>query len=33
MHLYVKRAMASATLLGTTEEHRRRVAGLLLSPA
>ncbi|HZT67832.1 MAG TPA: acyl-CoA dehydrogenase family protein [Acidimicrobiales bacterium] len=29
MHLYVKRAMGSAALLGTAEEHRRRVASLL----
>jgi alkylation response protein AidB-like acyl-CoA dehydrogenase len=29
MHLYVKRAMSSAALLGTAEEHRQRVATLL----
>ncbi len=29
MHLYVKRAMSDASLLGTAEQHRRRVADLL----
>jgi alkylation response protein AidB-like acyl-CoA dehydrogenase len=29
MHLYVKRAMASASLFGTAEQHRGRVASLL----
>jgi alkylation response protein AidB-like acyl-CoA dehydrogenase len=29
MHLYVKRAMSSAALLGTAEHHRERVAALL----
>jgi len=29
MHLYVKRAMSSAALLGTAEQHRQRVASLL----
>jgi len=29
MHLYVKRAMSSAALLGTAEEHRQRVSALL----
>lgn len=29
MHLYVKRAMSSAALLGTAEQHRNRVADLL----
>jgi alkylation response protein AidB-like acyl-CoA dehydrogenase len=29
MHLYVKRAMASSTLLGNAEHHRARVASLL----
>jgi alkylation response protein AidB-like acyl-CoA dehydrogenase len=29
MHLYVKRAMSSAALLGTAERHRERVAALL----
>ena len=31
VHLYVKRSIASAALLGTTEEHRSRVADFLLS--
>jgi alkylation response protein AidB-like acyl-CoA dehydrogenase len=29
MHLYVKRAMSSAALLGSAEQHRERVAALL----
>ena len=29
MHLYVKRAVASSSLLGTAETHRQRVAGLI----
>ena len=34
MHLFVKRATASATLLGTAEHHRQRVAALVgLVPA
>ncbi|MHB8661878.1 MAG: acyl-CoA dehydrogenase family protein [Acidimicrobiales bacterium] len=33
LHLYVKRSMASAALMGTTEEHRARVADLLMKPA
>ena len=33
MHLYVKRSLASAALLGTTEEHRARVADLLIERA